>query len=584
MTKKQLPYGTWPSELTAEMVAGKTTRLMETSINQNRFFWLETRPHEKGRVAIMMQEKGETRCILPHPLSAKSKVHEYGGGAYCVNGSIIYFVLADNQQIYFADFTRPTFEPKPLTSQLNLRFADLQFDVTRNQIIAVCEDHSDPAQEPTNTIVAVDAKQINPIKILHQGYDFYSSPRVSPNGEHLVWNCWNHPNMPWDCSELWLGAFSNDGNISESVRLNPGIHESIFQPQWAPNNDLFFVSDRDNWWNIYRYTNNTITQVTSLHAEFATPQWTFNMSTYGFLDSSTLFATYSQNGIWQLCQIDVNSNKLTPIESECVNVFGVSAENNVALFLGSTPTTQTNIYQYAQKKIQPINKSQLALNTNEISIATPVTFKTKKDSHAYAFYYPPKNTCYKSSGAPPIIVICHGGPTGSANIGLELKVQFWTNRGFSVLDVNYRGSTGYGRKYRQSLHNNWGVFDIEDVCSATNFAIDNQLAHKNQCIIKGSSAGGYTVLSALTFTDTFHAGVSLYGIGDLNILIDDTHKFEARYLDSLVGDYKTYSQNYFDRSPIHFTERLNCPNFNFSRKGRQSCATQSGKTYGGCSG
>ena len=560
MTKKQLPYGTWPSDLTAEMVAGKTARLMEPSINQNRLFWLETRPNEKGRVAIMLRENNKSRCILPNPLSVKSKVHEYGGGAYCINKSCVYFVLADDQQIYFADFTLPLFEPKPLTNQPGLRFADLQFDSARNRIIAVCEDHSDSLEEPVNSLVSIDAQILSPIEVLHRGYDFYSFPRISPNGNRLAWNGWNHPNMPWDNTELWLSHLSHDGQITHSTHINRDVSESIFQPQWSPDNQLFFVSDRNDWWNIYTYTDHTITQVTDINGEFATPQWTFNMSTYGFLDCSTLIATYSQEGTWHLCKVDIPSKTISKIACDCVNIFGVTAQDNTGYFLGSTPMSQLGVYQYSAKNsLANITETKPVINSNNISTAEKITFQSNNHSSTYAFYYAPKNAQYACSGEPPVIVICHGGPTGSTNIGLELKIQFWTTRGFAVLDVNYRGSTGYGRKFRQSLHKNWGAYDIEDVCAATEYVIAHKMAHPHQCIIKGSSAGGYTVLSALTFADTFHAGVSLYGIGDLKILIDDTHKFEARYLDSLIGEYDSHKKTYFDRSPINFTENLNCP-------------------------
>ena len=573
MTKQLAPFGSWESPITSDMVAGKSPKIAETRIHQGHIFWLESKPEEKGRNAIMMYRNGQSQCLLPAPLSAKSKVHEYGGGSYLVHGSLIYFVLADDQQIYVFDFQAASFDPVQLTFNENQRFADLAIAPETGQLFAVCEDHSQNDQEPQNTIVSIDISTAgdsplkasgvagtNSVSVVCSGHDFYSNPRVSPNGEKICWVSWDHPNMPWDNSELWQATLAQDGTLSQPQKISGNGNESIFQPQWSPNGTLFFVSDRNNWWNIYQYQNDTITSVTELSAEFATPQWTFNMSTYSFLNNNAIFATYSQDGAWHICEIDVDNRALKPLGSPCTMVYSVACENDKAVFIGSTPTSLTNVYlsNHSCSHFDTLLTPPF-IPKEDISIAQAIHFPTTHNQQTYGFYYPPANSSFTCEGAPPVIVICHGGPTGATANSLELKIQYWTSRGFAVMDVNYRGSTGYGRQFRHLLHKKWGILDVDDVSAAAKYAVDHNLAAQNQCIIKGSSAGGYTVLAALAFTDTFDCGVSLYGIGDLETLARDTHKFEARYLDSLVGAYPEEQSTYIERSPIHKVEDIRCP-------------------------
>ena len=559
MTNKKIATpGTWVSSISAEMVASSSPRLAEPYIDEQRIFWLQTRPEEAGRNAIMMYHNGQSQCILPHPLSAKSKVHEYGGGSYTVNDNMLYFVLAEDQQIYRAKISDQSFTPEKLTTNENLRFADLCLDKQRNILVAVCEDHSVTKQEPKNYLISISLRETNEMHVLHNSHDFYSNPEISPDGTTLCWIGWNHPNMPWDHNFLYTATLNDDLKLTDIILVAGESPESIFQPQWSPDGKLYCVSDRNNWWNIYYVDNNKLLPVTNIHAEFATPQWTFNMSTYGFLNSSTILATYSQHGSWSLCRIDLPSGGIKNLNSECSYIYGISCHQDKAVFIGSSPTSLTTIYHVQNCDLMPLITSRPPINSEDISIPQAITFG-EQDKTAYAFYYPPVNANYTSDSAPPMIVICHGGPTGATHNSLELKIQYWTNRGFAVMDVNYRGSTGYGREFRHQLHYQWGVYDVEDVCTAAQYAIENNLAKPGQCIIRGSSAGGYTVLAALAFTDQFDIGVSLYGIGDLETLVKDTHKFEARYLDSLVGDYPDKVDIYKQRSPIHYTQNISCP-------------------------
>lgn len=572
--KTQRAYGSWPSSISTDMVIKGSPKLQETTINNGRIFWLQTLPDEKGRVSIMSYDGSQIQSILPRPLSAKSKVHEYGGGSYLIDDNMVYFVLADDQRIYAAEIgstsATAAFSPTaliPENDERQLRFADLRLDRTHNRLIAVCEEHRSDTREPLNYLAAIDLNGSG-TKTLVEGCDFYASPAISPCGKWLCWLSWNHPNMPWDATQLWLAAIQDNGELSTPRLIAGNGNESLFQPRWSPDGDLFFVSDRNNWWNIYRYAvrDTEISQVTFLEAEFATPQWTFNMSTYAFLNSNTIIATYSRNGRWFLASIDISDPAnavLKNIETEVTSIYGISAADHHGAFIGASEDGLPAIYRYNEKdspSTNAINPLPLEVGADDVSRPNAITFTTTRGEKAYGYFYPPANADYHNNDArPPLIVTCHGGPTGATENSLDLKIQYWTNRGFAVLDVNYRGSTGYGRNYRQLLYKNWGIYDVDDVCAAAEYAVAQGWADPERLIIKGSSAGGYTVLAALTFRDTFKVGVSLYGIGDLDTLVQDTHKFEAKYLDKLVGDYEREHDLYEQRSPINYTEKLSCP-------------------------
>lgn len=575
---KQAPFGSWESPISAEMVAGKTPKISETHVDGDRIFWLETLAEEKGRCAIMMHKDGQNQCVLPRPLSAKTKAHEYGGGSYCVVDETIYFILADDQRIYRLNLAKPEYDIAPLTPESQQRFANIHYDKKRNRLIAVCEDHScisDNAPYPQNYLVSLDIHALTDSESpciqpspLHQGQDFYSNPCISPDGNWLTWLTWNHPDMPWDASQLWLAQINEQGQLHHPRIINSKQRESIFQPQWSPRGDLFFVSDQTDWWNLYFFAAKEISSsldrenaqtLYPCEAEFATPQWVFGMSTYAFLDENTVIACFTQDGQWQLGEIHLQKNELEIIETGLNDISDLSASGGTAAFIGASAISFPTVYQYNATKTQALTEQPVYLDNGYISVAQAFTFDTGKIKKAHAFYYPPKNKDYVSVGPAPLIVLSHGGPTGSTSSSLNLKIQFWTSRGFSVVDVNYRGSTGYGRQYREELYRLWGIADVEDVCAAADYAVKSHWADPKKKIIKGSSAGGYTTLAALAFSDTFSAGVSLYGIGDLELLAKDTHKFEARYLDTLIGAYPEEKDTYIKRSPLYATEKISCP-------------------------
>jgi len=613
---KVAPFGSWKSPINSSTLTKANKGLSEPQFSGKDIYWLESRPLEKGRSCIVsMTEEGIQKDILPAPLNARSRVNEYGGGSYCVHEGIVYFVLFDDQRIYALDCkaksSKKNVIPTPLTPEnSNLRFGDLTIDPVRKRLLAICEDHTqltdktDSSTEPKTTLIAIELKNNDgkeDIKIIHSGEDFYSSPGISPDGKKISWLSWNHPNMPWDGTTCWIADLNETGEPKNIQAVAGGIKESIFQPIWSPDNHLYFSSDKNNWWNIYRCEigtdahNNNVEVIYKDEAEYATPQWVFGLRTFGFLNDKTILTTYTKNGLWFLAKIHLDNNTLEPIQTESTDIGYVNAKNNRGIYIGSNSTKFESLNLYKNndnEKNQPKNTTSVIQNSGSLVIekgflSTPeqIIFPTtsNKSIHArgYAFFYPPKNTDYQSEsdqfqGAlfqntlskntlsknkqlPPLLVFCHGGPTSATHSSLNLKIQYWTSRGFAVVDINYGGSTGYGRLYRDRLKNNWGLVDVQDVIDCVNYLAKENKIDPNKTAIRGGSAGGYTVLSALTFHDVFKAGTSLYGIGDLETLATDTHKFESRYLDQLVGPYPEEKATYRSRSPIHYTEKLNCP-------------------------
>lgn len=580
------PYGRWPSPITAEMLTLQSAKLSEPQACGNDVFWLESRPAEKGRNALVqLSVNGNRKDVLIEPHSVRTRAHEYGGASYLVTPERIFCVLDADQRIYVID--RATHLLTALSPIGNYRYADFCWDNIRQHLICVREDHSvadhhaNPKIDERSEIIAIDLR--GETKVLVTGADFYSNPRLNSTGDKLSYLCWNHPQMPWDGTECYCAVLNSTGDITDTQLIAGSKTESVFQPQWSPKDELFFVSDRNNWWNIYRYTFNHISgnhisgnraegasadnsygveSICNMPAEFATPQWVFGMSTYGFLNSQEIFCCFSQNGQWNLGLININHKTFSNIKNEFKDIAGVHCHDQHAYFLAASATQSSALYHFHNHFMEPVLLANASLLTkDDIAQHQPISFTTSDKETAHGFFYQPKNKKISApeNTLPPLIVMCHGGPTGATETSLNIKIQFWTSRGFAVLDVNYRGSTGYGRQYRDRLKNNWGVTDVIDVCSGANYLIDRGLVDKNKIAIRGSSAGGYTVLAALTFSDTFKAGASLYGIGDLEALAKDTHKFEARYLDSLVGEYPAEQETYRARSPIYHIEQLNCP-------------------------
>jgi dipeptidyl aminopeptidase/acylaminoacyl peptidase len=560
--KQSKPYGSWKSPITSDLIVAGTIGLGEIVLDGEDIYWIESRPSEGGRSVIVRRSPDETVTGLTPPgFNTRTTVHEYGGGAYFVDNGVVYFSNFTDQRLYRQEGGS---SPQPITSAEKMRYADGVIDRRRNLIYCVREDHTSGSRDSINTLVKVDAGGDTGGEVILSGNDFYSSPRLSEDGNRLAWLTWNHPNMPWDGTELWVGELDGAGRIIRSDLVAGGKTESIFQPEWSPGGVLHFVSDRTGWWNIYRIVDGRIEPLVETRAEFGAPQWVFRMSAYAFESEDRIVCTYCDRGNWQLASLDTATRKLEPIDVPYTEITSLRAAPGRAIFCGGSPTEPTSVVCVDLGTREPRmlrQSSSVEVDAGYLSIPQAIEFPTEHNLTAHAFFYPPTNHNYEAPDAerPPLIVISHGGPTSASTTTLKLSIQYWTSRGFGLLDVNYGGSTGYGRAYRERLNGQWGVVDVDDCANGARYLVERGEADGNRLIIRGGSAGGYTTLAALTFRDLFKAGASYYGISDIELLEQDCHKFESRYNDSLVGPYPERKDVYWERSPIHFTDRLSCP-------------------------
>lgn len=591
--KKVASYGSWKSPITADLIVQKTIGFGQLAIDGEDVYWIERRPQEKGRGVIIKRSKnGETTEVNPSEYNARTRVHEYGGGDYLVHNGVVYFTNFADQNIYeIANSQNGEWRIKNLTNTKDICYADYVMDENRNRLIAIREDRTKSVIDAVNSIAAIDlatGKQT----ILVQGNDFYSNPRISPDGTKLAWLTWNHPNMPWDETELWMAEITADGTLSNEKKIAGEKEESIFQPEWAPDGTLYFVSDKTNWWNLYRFIDAagpvsrqphshpqgdpgrgaprleppafTIEPFFTIDAELGKPQWVFGMSTYGFLDTGELLTYYSKDGELTLTAIDTKTKTQRFIDVPFSGISELRVQGNTVLLYGYyiEKSAEVCILNHETGEVTTVKEATtLRVEKEYLPVPQSIEFPTSDNAVAYANFYPPTNKEYDGPEGenPPVIVFVHGGPTSAAVKSFDLKISYWTSRGFAIVDLNYRGSTGFGRKYRDALKDNWGIADVEDAVHVVKYLGEKGLVDPTKAAISGGSAGGYTVLAALTFKDTFKAGASYYGISDLELLAHDIHKFESRYLDSLVGPYPQEKQRYIDRSPIHFTDKLKTP-------------------------
>jgi len=555
-----LPYGTWPSPITAERVAAGVLRLGAPAVDGPRLYWLEGRPDEGGRSVLVQRDPdGRHTDLTPAPYNVRTRVHEDGGGDYLVAGGTVWFANFDDQRVYRQAAGGA---PEPLTAEAPWRFADFALDGARGRLVCVHEDHSGPG-EPANVLAAIELST-GAVQVLEASHDFYASPRLAPGGRQLAWLTWDHPRMPWDGTELWVAALDADGRPQAPRRIAGGPAESVFQPEWGPDGALYFVSDPGGWWNIRRWDGREIQPLCPMEAEFGQPQWMLGMRTYDFDAGGRIVCAYCTQGAWHLARVDPRSGVLEALETPFTQFQGLRVAGHRAIFLGGAPDRPGAVValDLAQSELQVLREST-ALDFDPACIAAPeaVAFPTGGGDTAYGFFYAPRNPACSGPGSerPPLVVTTHGGPTGATSDSLNLSVQFWTSRGFAVLDVNYRGSTGYGRRYREALYGRWGVADVEDCIHGARHLVEAGRVDGERLVIRGASAGGYTTLAALTFHDVFHAGASHYGVSDLEALAQDTHKFESRYLDQLVGPYPQARATYRARSPLRHAERLARP-------------------------
>jgi dipeptidyl aminopeptidase/acylaminoacyl peptidase len=596
----ELKHGSWPSPISSTTVVTQSVSLGEVAVGEVDIWWAEGRPEEGGRVQIVRHRPGGDRVdVLPEGFAARTRVHEYGGGAWCLHGADVVFANSSDQRLWRLDAGAD--HPFVLTPEPGIahgdRYADGRFTADGRWLVCVREHHADGEDEPTNEIVAVWARPRGDLQepvVLVSGADFVAAPRISPDGRRLAWFQWNHPDMPWDGTELHVAELRSDPAEAAAVSVGPSVvvaggpQESVTQPEWTPAGDLLFLSDRTDWWNLYRLTATQVDEalragpagavpearaVAPIEAEIGVPHWVFDQSRYAVLDDGRILVAFARDGLDHLGIVPADGGEVVPLGSPFTSLSSLRPFGSGAVLIGASPTTEALVVVVdvpsevaadgsTEVELGVLRPARdLGIDEAWISRPEPVSFATTGDRFAHALFYAPTNpeATGPAGEAPPLIVLSHGGPTSAARPQLNLVVQYWTSRGFGVVDVNYGGSTGYGRSYRRRLIGEWGIVDVDDCVAVTRLLVDRGDADRDSLIIRGGSAGGFTTLAALAFREVFAAGCSLYGIGDLEALARDTHKFEARYLDSLVGPYPARRDLYEERSPIHNLDELDCP-------------------------
>jgi dipeptidyl aminopeptidase/acylaminoacyl peptidase len=574
-----LPYGTWPSSIAIADVVRGGNRLAGLLATQTDIWWTEGRPAEQGRSALCQLaraaepgELAETR--LPAPWNVRNRVHEYGGGCLASDGARIWFCDDADAGIHAlsADVGTPGGStPRLLHAAAGCRYADLQWWPAASALLAVCEDHRVAGVEPENRVVLVHVGGVRSgeVQVLATGHDFFSSPAPSPDGRWLAWLTWDHPCMPWDGTTLWCAPW-HDGQLGAPLRVAGGPEESIIQPSWSPSGALHFVSDRSGWWNLWRIPAQALSTASErtpvahslcpMDAEFGSPQWEFGMRSYSFRRDGTIVAILRADGDAQLGQIPAEGGPFAPFDLPWRDFRTLQVVDQQAwCFAGAATRAETLLRVDLRSGLAEDMLAGAGLpDTAAYSVPRPIRYPGSGEAVTHAFFYPPYHPhCRAPAGErPPLIVINHGGPTSATSSTLRLAVQFWTSRGFGVLDVNYGGSSGFGRAYRARLDGQWGVVDVEDSVAGVRWLAEQGEIDPARVAIRGSSAGGFTTLAALTFHRVFQVGVSLYGIGDLSLLATDTHKFESRYLDRLVAPWPQGAALYAERSPLNHVERL----------------------------
>jgi dipeptidyl aminopeptidase/acylaminoacyl peptidase len=618
------PYGSWASPITPDLLVSGAVWLGDVWVDGDATYWSELRPSENGRVQLVCRRAGEGPVdLLPDGFSARTRVHEYGGGAWGVQGGVLFFANGADQRLYRLDpgdggpgrsGLPRALSPEPVAPAA-LRYADGRITPDGRWLICVRERHAaaggdgQGSGEAVNEVVAVPtdgsgAATPEAVRVLATGRDFVSAPRVSRDGRMLAWLTWDHPAMPWDGTELWIAHLGGTGGGERSLtatdarRVAGGPDESLVQPEWGRHGQLFVVSDRNDWWNVYRVDDtDTLQAVTAVEAEIGQPAWVFGQSRYGFTPDGTVVCTYTTGGEAMLSLVSADRRRVRTEPLPYTSVNSLRVHGDAVTFIAASAVHEPVVARVqlpaagdgharpgetgwggegdsggngdsggdgdggGLPHVVLHRPRDLGLDPALTSRGEPITFTTGAGAEAHGTFYPPTNPGFEAPAGekPPLLVLSHGGPTSAANPSYSLGVQFWTSRGFAVVDVDYGGSTGYGRAYRQRLNGRWGIVDVEDCVAAANALVEGGLVDPDRLAIRGGSAGGFTTLAALTFTDTFRAGASHYGVADLAALAQETHKFESRYLDGLVGPWPEARDVYTARSPIHHTDRLSCP-------------------------
>jgi dipeptidyl aminopeptidase/acylaminoacyl peptidase len=581
------PYGSWSSPISAAIVAGGSLGLEQIDLHGREVFWIEKRPDEGGRqVIVRLNGEGLVQDVTPASMNARTRMHEYGGQCYAVaEGLVVFSNLADGR-LYAQETGEP---PRPLAPEGPYRYGDLSVTQEGGRVICVREDYggadeaatTEAKREPVDAIVSISIGRDSSLplvaqkdntsgtqndglsggRVLVQGSDFYGAPTLSPDGRSLAWLTWSHPDMPWDGTELWLGDIAADGAVVNRRLAVGGPGESVFQPEWSPDGNLTFVSDRTGWWNLYRLDHDRVEALHPMEAEFGVPAWVLGLRTYDFIGPGQIVCSFCEKGSWRLALLDTTSLAFEPIPLPFTHISGVRAGDGFVCFIASSPAENAHLVRLnlGARSIEVLRRS-CPEQPEPGFIAPPqaIEFPTERGLTAHAYFYPPRNREYAGPPGerPPLLVMAHGGPTDAVSPSLSLGTQFWTSRGFAVVQVNYGGSTGYGRAYRERLNGKWGVVDVEDCVNAARTLAAQGLVDGDRMAIRGGSAGGYTALRALTMHNLFRAGAIYYGVSDLEMLAQDTPKFESRYHLRLVGPYPKERALYRERSPVHFADKI----------------------------
>jgi dipeptidyl aminopeptidase/acylaminoacyl peptidase len=561
-----LPFGAWPSPIAAARIAEAGVRLTDPWVEGDTVLWLELRPSEQGRTVLCRADPwGSAVDVTPPGFDVRDKVHEYGGGAYAVHAGAVVFANFEDQRLYRQD---PGSSPEPITPAPaepgGDRYADMRVSPDGRFVACVRERHASEGL-PVNELAMLPADGSAEPWVVASGRDFFAAPRFSPDGSRLAWLEWDMPRMPWDGTELMV-ADVLDGELGRPRLVAGGPTESVFQPAWSPDGVLHFVSDRTEWWNLYREEpDGTARNLTPLEAEFGVPQWEFGYATYAFLSDGRIACVYRRDGVHHLGMLDPATSELLDLDLPyaCYDPPFVVAEGARIAFVASSPMEPAQVVtlDFTTRAVDVLRVSEeVDLEPGYLSMPEPIAFPTE-GGVAYAYYYPPTNpqAVAPTGELPPLIVKSHGGPTGETVPKLDLEIQYFTSRGFAVVDVNYGGSTGYGRPYRERLYGRWGIVDVVDCINAARFLVQQGKADPDRLVVTGGSAGGYTTLCALTFHDVFACGASYFGIADLEPFATFTHKFELKYTDLLVGPYPEAAELWRERSPVRHADRLSRP-------------------------
>jgi dipeptidyl aminopeptidase/acylaminoacyl peptidase len=556
-----IPCGAWPSPLTPALTAVGAVGLSFASAAGGRLYWIEGRPAEKGRSVWMCRlPNGEVREVLDAlsvPVDVRSSVHEYGGNAYAALGErLAHSESADQRlRVHAADGTTHTLTPA------GCRYADLSPAHDGHSLVAVREDHRGSG-EATNAVVRLDVDQpADEGQLLFEHSDFVAWPRVSIDGKRLTWVTWEHPNMPWDSAQLWVGDLTAAG-LSNPRVIAGGPGESVLEPQWAADGSLYFLSDRSGWSNLYRWHADVVTSVLALDAELGGPTWQLGTRSYALTTDGRALLRVNRGSVDSLLLLTLSSGAQRWLDLPFVAFGSVGLLDDDTAFAIASSVDQLPMLvtlHLSSGEYRAVRRAgEAVIAPAWVSRPQAIEFPTKpgpdgSSRSAQAWFYPPTNPANQPlpGEKPPLLVMLHGGPTSHAGPAFKSAVQFWTTRGFAVVDVNYGGSTGFGRAYRERLRGQWGVVDLQDAVAAVDYLAGQGWVDGQRVAIRGGSAGGFTVLSALAFTDRFAVGINYYGVADLETLATDTHKFESRYLDGLIAPLPEGRALYRARSPAH---------------------------------